>query len=281
MSSYVNVEIVYVGPGYFDVVGIPLVRGRGFSPALQEQGEVTLVNEAAAAILWGEEDPIGHELLVPDRPYEVVGIVGDARTVSLRVPARPTVYLPLASAPTTRVTLLARTDGPPLQLAPALRELVADLMPGLPVGGFSSVDQAAAGSLHETRSLGGMISLLAALSLVLGSLGLFGLVSHGVSRRVPELGVRMALGAAPGDVVGMVLGRGLTIAALGAVLGLGVAFLVGRGLRAHLFDISPLDGGTLAASVLALALTGLMASWIPANRASRLDISRSLNAEGD
>jgi len=281
MSSYANVDIVYVGPGYFDVLGIPLVRGRSFPEPLREQSEAALVNEAAATLLWGEIDPIGHELLVPDLPYEVVGIAREARTVSLRVPTRPTVYLPLTSAPATRVTLLARIDGAPLHLAPTLRDLVADLMPGLPVGRVFSVEQAAAASLEGTRSLGWLISVLAVLSLVLASLGLFGLVSHGVSRRVPELGVRMALGAAPGDVVGMVLKRGLALVALGGVLGLGVAFLVGRGLRAHLFDISPLDGGTLVSSVLALTLMGLIASWIPANRAGRLDVSRSLNADGE
>jgi predicted permease len=281
MSSYTMVDLVHVGPGYFGVLGIPMVRGRGLPEPLRGQGGAAIVSETAAALLWGEEDPIGQELLVPDLPYEVVGIAGDARTVSLRVPTRPTVYLPLASAPGTRVTLLVRTDGPPLQLPPALRELVADLVPGLPVGRVFAVEQAAAGSLEDTRSLGLLISVLAALSLILASLGLFGLVSHGVSRRVPELGVRMALGAAPGDVVGMVLTRGLTLAALGAALGLGVAFLVGRGLRVHLFDISPLDGRTLAGSVLALAFTGLIASWIPANRASRLDVSRSLNADGE
>lgn len=280
-SSYVTADLVRVGSGYFTVLGIPVLHGRDLQDPEEEHGQVALVNDAAAGLLWGENDPLGRQLVVEGVPYEVVGLAGNARTVSLRAAPRPTVFLPLASTSDTRVSLLVRTEIPPLQVVPALRETISDLIPGLPLGRAWLVEQAAVNSLGETRILGWLISALAALSLVLASVGLFGLVSHGVSRRIPELGVRMALGASPTDVVWMVLARGLALSTTGAVLGLGVALMVGRGLRAHLFAISPVHVGTLGASALVLLLTGLLATWLPAYRASRVDASRSLNSDGE
>lgn len=269
-------EYVVVGPGYFQTLGIPVVRGRPLGGLDDEPERVVVVNEALAAMFWPGESPIGRELTGQGETWRVVGVSGDVQMRSLRSPANPAVYYPMAQAPSQNMILHMATE-PGAGLGPEVgRRIVADVDPQLPVATVVDLGSAAATSMGETRTIGYLLGVFALLALALAVVGLYGLVSYAASQRIREIGIRIALGAEPTSLVRLILRRGMGVAVVGVVLGLAVAFGLGSALRGLLFGVAHTDPAALVTASLVLLAAAGVAAWLPARRASRVDAAVSL-----
>jgi predicted permease len=268
-------ERTVVGARYFEAMGIDVVRGRTLGGLDEEPEPVVVVNRALARMFWPGEDAVGKRL-AGDPGWRVVGVAEDVQMRSLRSAANPGVYYPLAHLYSPRMVVhVASEAGRPLG-ATALREMVASLDPELPVGAVVDLHEAMSASMAETRTVGLLVGAFALLALTLAVVGLYGLVSYGAAQRVREIGIRIALGAEPGSLVRLVVARGVAISILGVVVGLGVAFALGRALQSLLFEVEPTDAATLAGAALLLVSTAVLGAWLPARRAGRVDPTRSL-----
>jgi len=270
-----------VGPRYFRTMGIPVLEGRPLRGFDDEPERVVVVNQALARMFWPGQSPVGKEISrSPDAPaWRVVGVAGDVQLRSLRAAARPTVYYPLSQMYSSVMDIHVRTVGATADVARRLREAVAQVDPGLPVSRVVDLRAAMVMSMGETRTIGYLLAVFAGLALALAAVGLYGLVSFGVSQRVRELGIRIALGARPQALAGLVLARGLALAGVGLGVGLGLSVLLGRALRGLLFAVSPDDLLSLGVASAVLLLTAAVAAWLPARRAARVDAVVSLKEE--
>jgi predicted permease len=273
-----------VSADYFSLLEIPIVRGRAFTAGDEtNESRAAIVSEAAARRLWPDRDPIGQKLVtaavVPDQVVEVdvVGVARDAQVTEIGDFTPSYVYLPTAPRTQRVSTLLVRSDNFAATAA-AVRAVVAELDPGLVVR-VAPLEA----NLEATRSLARVVSALAtslgAVALVLAAVGIYGVVAYSVGRRVREIGVRIALGAATRDVVALVLKQQIQPVAIGAVIGLAAALAVSRILSSVLFGVSPTDGVALLAAVLVVVGVGLAAGILPARRASRVDPNVVLHYE--
>ena len=269
-----------VSPGYFETMGIPLIRGRVFGDPAIEVEPVVVVNESLARRFWPDQDPVGQEIQGGGGPARVVGVVGDVQMRSLRSAARPGVYYPYHQGRTSTVVLHVRHRGATAEAANLLRETVAAIDPEIPVTAVTDLRAGLGESVSETKTFGILVAAFAGLALVLSLIGLYGIVSHTVAAKSRELGIRMALGAAGGHLVTMVLRRWGRLALIGVLLGLGVAMGLGKALEGTLFGVSPNDPVVVGGAGLLLVVTSLLAAWLPARRATRVDAVVSLREGG-
>jgi ABC-type antimicrobial peptide transport system permease subunit len=240
---------------------------------------VVVINEALAARFWPGQDPIGREIGGQGEVWRIVGVARDVQMRSLRSPANPGVYYPMSQMSVGSVVLHVRVDGPAERAIRELREVVAVVDPELPLRAPIDLRAAALDSVRELRVFGVLVTGFAVLALVLAAIGLYGLVAYGVSQRVREMGIRLALGAKPSALVGLVLRRSLMVSLVGVTVGLGLAVLLGKAIRGMLFGVSAGDPVTLLAAASILFATAALAAWIPARRAARVDATVSLRAE--
>jgi putative ABC transport system permease protein len=270
-------------PGYFDTLGIPLVRGRDFDARDREGAPaVVIVNERLARRELGDASPIGRRLRLggPAAQWrEIVGIVGDVRHWSLSTDPDAEAYVPLAQASESMMMLAVRTSGDPIALATAARQAVLEVDKEQPVYHVAALGERIAETLLLPRVAALFVTTFAAAALLLASLGLYALLAYVVGARAPELGLRMALGASAGDVLREVLGRGLRLVAGGLVLGGALAFALARLAQRLFFGVSASDPWLYAATASAVMLAGLVAVGLPAARAARLDPARALRGE--
>ena len=250
-----------VGHDYFETAGIPILRGRSFTPTddLDHPG-VVVVNEAFARMYSPDEDPIGQRIgLAPSLPWstpiahEIVGVVRDVRFLGLDVAPQPAFYRPSAQFPLGQLVLLARIDGEASALAAAARAAVWSLDPDLPVVDSGTMARHFDNAVAQPRFTMLLIGLFGALALGLAALGVYGTLSYYVAQRTHEIGVRVAIGAGVRDVVGLVVGRGARLMLVGMVCGLAGAAVVARLMTSVLFEVRPLDAGTFVAVALGLA----------------------------
>jgi hypothetical protein len=237
-----------------------------------------VVSESLARMFWPGEDPIGRMIVGSGEPRRVVGVAGDISNRSLRGAPRAIFYEPLSGAYDLTVLVHLRTSGDPQRLARPFRELVADMDPGLPVTGTADLHTAMAASLGETKSIGIIVTAFAVLALVLSTVGLYGLVAWGVSRRFREMGIRIALGADPGGILRMVMGRGLGLAIVGLVLGTGLAIALGGVLEGMLYDVPASSPVAIAIASFLMLAAAALAAWLPARRAARVDAANCLRS---
>jgi len=274
--------------GYFETMGIRLLRGRALerSDAVSRR-PVAVVERTLAERLWPDRDPLGKRLGPgEDRTYTVVGIVEPVRDVALSLDPGEIVYYPVIE-PEDRgqwgggaISVAVRTGGPsPGPLAAEIRRLVDAMDPDVPLADVRSMEELVADDTAQTAFLMLLLALAAAMSLLLGTVGLFGVLSYVVARRRREIGVRIALGAGAGRVRGMVLRQSLAVAAAGLSVGLVASLALGRFLQGLLFQMSPRDPVTLAGTAAALLGVAAAAAWIPARRAARTDPMEALRAE--
>jgi putative ABC transport system permease protein len=269
----------WVGPEYFDLLGLPILKGRGFTEADREGSpNVAVVSEDIAKQLWPGQDPIGKRIHLGETTF--VTVIGVVREIHFREHRDPT---PMIIRPYlqgfAQGALLVRTRGPAAGLGPALRDAVHNADPGSDFLSVQSMDQLIAPQLAQPRLNALLLSAFALAAVLLAAIGLYGIMASAVSQQTRELGVRMALGATPPRLRQMVLGEALTIAGAGAIAGLAAALAASRVLRTMLFEVSPTDPETLIGVSLLLLAISLLAAYLPARRATQIDPARALRAE--
>jgi putative ABC transport system permease protein len=268
-----------VSPGYFSTVGVPLLRGR-----LLGEGDATsstpvaVLNDAAARRFFGDRDPLGAQLRLYGVTWTIVGVAANERTRGLSEAAPLATYLPLAQAPSVdgAGVLLVRTAGDPAAAASPVRDIIRDRDPALAVFGLEPLDRTVSRSVADRRFAMLLVGLFASLALVLAAIGVHGVLSYDVARRVREIGIRMALGAERGSVVRLIVARALALAGIGAAVGVAGAIALTRTLSTLLFGVTPYDPATFSAAAGLLTLVALAAAAIPAWRAARVDPAAAL-----
>jgi putative ABC transport system permease protein len=263
-----------VTPGYFSAMGIRVTGGRAFTDRDRANTPlVAIVNDTMARRYWPGQSPVGRRIRLGGTEdwREVVGVVFDVRHWGLDRPVNPELYLPLAQMPSGFLTFVIATDGDPSVLAPAVREQLRAIDPELPLSRVLTMEQVAAQSVESRAATMRLLAIFGIVSLVLAAAGIYGVMTHLVASRSGEIGVRLTLGARPADVRRMILREGATQAAAGLAIGIAGGVLLMRAFRAMLHGISPADPITLASVAVALLATALLACYVPARRAMRVD----------
>ena len=270
--------------GYFQALGIPLVRGRIFD---QRDGasspHVAVISESLARDRWPNQDPLGHTIEFGNmdgdlRLLTIVGIVGDTHEYGLDTPPRPTVYVNLFQRPRAAITLTMLSDAATPSVTAAARGILRDLNPEIPAE-FRTFPQIYSASLGSRRFNVILLGFFGITALLLATAGVFGVMAYSVSRRTPEIGVRIALGAGPGDVLGMILGQGLRTIFIGVAMGIVGALALTRAIGSLLFGVAAADPLTFGAVTLLLVGAALLACYLPARRAMRVDPMVALRYE--
>ncbi|NOT63529.1 MAG: ABC transporter permease [Acidobacteria bacterium] len=272
----VEVDFRRATPGYFATMGIPQVRGRLFSlDDLRAQNSVVVINEQLAQRYWPNEDAVGKRIQFTGGPNAawstIVGVVGNVRHLGLETEPRPEVYLHYLTSPPTGPIIALRTTNAPDAVIAALRSEVRALDASVPVSTISTMPDIVARSLAPRRFTLSLFGAFAFVALLLAVSGIYSVISYAVAQRTHELGVRMALGAQRRDILQLILRQGLRLALLGITLGLVAAFVVTRGLRTLVYDVSTSDPLTFAGVAVLLTAVALLACWIPARRATKVD----------
>jgi predicted permease len=282
-----------VTPSYFETFGVPLMRGREFGEGDREGASlVAIIDETMAREFWPGQDPIGKrvtfETETEDRTSApvyrtVIGVARNVRHYELMAPSRIQVYVPVEQAGRrwgNTLRLALKTQGPPERLAPELRAMLAGIDPDITLWQVQSLEGYVGRATARSRAMTRVLAAFAAAALGLSALGLFGVMSYAVRRRVREIGIRIALGAAPGDVRRWVGLRAARLTAIGLVTGVLGAVALTRLLSTMLFEVSPLDPMTYVWVGVILVATSLLATWLPARRAMRVDPVRVMRDEG-
>jgi predicted permease len=282
-----SLETRVVTASYFRTLGIPVIKGRGFAETDDATApHVVVISREAMRRHFPGQDPIGQRIQLGWRASKdthvggtVVGVVGDVKEGGLDQEHPAEIYVPHAQQPVGGTDVVLRTTVPPLSLGAAVRSAVHDLDPDLPVARLETLSQVVATSIAQPRFYTVLLSAFAGTALLLAALGLFGVISVGVSQRTREIGVRMALGARSREVLGLVLREAATLAVLGIAVGLAASLALSRTLSTLLFDLSPTDPLAFAAAPLVLLLTAIAAALLPARRAAHVDPIEALRSE--
>jgi len=266
------------------LLGIPLLRGRNFSDTEQKEPKhVILINEALAKTYFASEDPIGQrldvEMFAKPTPAEIIGIVGNVRYESLTDESSPAVYFPHPDLTYSFMTLVIRTDGDPSAIAPAVLREVRALEPDQPVSDIRTMNQVMSEWVARSRFNTLLLGLFAGLATLLSAVGIFGVMNYSVALRTREIGLRLAVGAQPRQVLLLILKQGFWLTIAGVVLGLAAAFALTRLLSGLLFGVAAVDVTTFATISLLLVAVSLLACYLPARRAMRIDPLSALRYE--
>jgi hypothetical protein len=287
-KGYGGVEYTITTGDYLSAVGARVIAGRTLRDGDERGVPKAVVTETFVKRFFAGRQPLGGRVRLSGDPqtYEIVGVVADQRLRSPRAPARAGLFLPLVEIHTgdawfpRGMTLVTRTSGAPGALAPALRRVVREIDPQLPLGDVRTFDEVWRDALGEPRSLFGVLALFAATGLALGGVGSFAVAAAWVARGRRDIGVRMAMGAERGRVLGELVGRGLRLTVLGVLVGGAVAVLAARAVSQRLlFQVTPTDPLALAGAALLLLVVGALSVLVPARRAAAIEPMRVLREE--
>jgi putative ABC transport system permease protein len=269
-------------PGYFAAMGIALLAGRDFTDADDmEHPGVVIINETAAKRFWPNENPLGQRITIgmgqEVKLYgrkvsrEIIGVVGNVKHEQLKDDFQPEMYIPAWHLPAPSMTLIVRAKVPPESLINSMREAVQSVDPDQPIRRAQTIQAAIAGTVAPLRFVAALLSLFAGLALTLAIIGIYGVMSYAVAQRTQEIGVRMALGAQYHDVLKLIMGHGVILTLIGIGLGLACALALTRVMASLLFEVKPTDATTFAVVSISLAIIAIVACYIPARRATKVD----------
>jgi putative ABC transport system permease protein len=276
------IGVDWVTSNWLSVMRVPLKRGRMFAASDRPDGpKVLLLNESSARTFFGTDDPIGKHIELGQggmNDAEVIGIVGDVRQQPDSAPG-PVAYESYAQSPRAGMIVFVKTARDPGSLGAEVRRAVHDVAPQLPVYDMRTMTERTAAATAQARFRAVLLALFAITALALAAVGIYGVMSLAVTARTREMGIRIALGAERTRVQRLVIGEGIGLVSVGAIVGLAGALAATRVLRTFLFDLSSSDPVTYVAIVVVLSGAAILASWIPARRASRVDPVVALRAE--
>jgi predicted permease len=286
-EAFINVDQRIVSTDYFRAMQIPLRRGRLFGAQdIRSAPRVIVIDERMAAELWPSQDPIGRRVrrggfdASSTAPWmTVVGVVGAVKQDALDADSRAAMYLPHLQFPTRALTVVVRGPSSPEAITESVRQQIRALDPELPLYRVNSMAARVESSLAERRFSMLLLALFAALALGLATVGIYGVMAYFVTQGTRELGIRMALGASPRAILLLVIGQGAIVAATGLALGLGGAIVLTRSMESLLFGVGATDPLTFSAIPVLLALVALVACYVPARRAAKIDPTVSLRSE--
>lgn len=282
----IDIDLNFVGSGYFETLGTQVILGRDFGPEdVPRSIPVALINQTMARRFFGDRNPLGkHFRLGPalgKSDYEILGVVGDAKYLSLREKVPPTAYFYMPQLPqgVGGVTFEVRSAVPPLSLAPQVRVLIQKVEPQLSAGEFNTLADQVDQSLYQEKMMSHLSSFFGVLALALACIGLYGIMAYAVTRRTNEIGIRLALGAERANIMRMVLREALVLAAIGVAIGLPSAWLATRSITSLLYGLKATDPQTVAAATLLMAAVAALAGYLPARRATKVDPMVALRCE--
>jgi predicted permease len=277
------IRLNQVSPGFFSTLGITVTEGRAFTDRDDENSpRVALLNEAAARFYFGGRSPVGTQVSINNRArHEIIGVVRDSRYRSLREPDSRLIYLPAAQAldHLGSLALVVRTSGKPSEMVGALRNEMRAVSSDLLLTNIATLDEQVGQSLLQERLLSTLALLFGLLALLLACVGLYGVISYDVARRTREIGIRMALGARPRDTLNLIVGQGFVLTLAGVTIGLALAAAATRWLESLLYDVSATDPVTFIFAPLLIGAVALLACWIPARRAAKVDPMVALRSD--
>ena len=269
-----------VSTDYFKAMGIPLKAGRSFELTDRPGAPPVLVaNEELARRFWPGENAVGKAVVFGSREVRIVGVVGDVRQAGLAEPVDPVLYIHALQQPRSRMSIVIRTTGDPLAYAAPVRKAIWSLDPEQTITEITTLEAVLGHAVARPRVLAWLLALFGAIGLSLGVLGIYGVLAYSVTQRRQEIGVRVAMGATPRAVLRLVIGKGMLLAGAGVTAGVAGAWLLTRSMQAVLYDIRPSDPVTFVEVVLVLLGASLVASWLPARRALRIDPVNTLRAD--
>ena len=292
-ATKLSADFTVITPAYFQTMGVRLLRGRLFNESDQEGSlPVAVISETLARAQWPNEDPLGRRVRLLDAPPErattrymtIVGVVAEVKNQGLNATPRQEMYVPIGQQASAGVNirsmaLVLRTATEPLSLAQAARQAVWSVDRNIPITNVQTMEQILAASVAERRFNATLLGVFALVALCLSAAGIYGVLAYSVSRRTQEIGIRMALGAQTRDVLRLILKQGMTLASVGVALGLAAALALTRLFEALLFGVSATDPLTFALIALLLLLVALLACWIPARRATKVDPMSALRCD--
>jgi putative ABC transport system permease protein len=272
-----------VTPDYFRAIGIHLVRGRLFNEHDDAKApRVAVINETFAHQFFPNEDPIGKRLNItngPDAWREIVGIVGDIKQYGVDQPTSAQSYDPFAQQPQSSINVVLRTSGSPAALLGLIRPSVYAIDKDQPVGSIRPLEEIMSDSIARQRFAMLLLSVFSVVALLIAAVGIYGVMAYTVAQRTGEFGIRMALGAQQGDVLKLVLGQGGKLVGIGLLIGIAATLAASRAMASMLFNTSAYDPVTIGSITLLLGVVALLACFVPANRATKVNPSIALRAD--
>jgi len=273
----IRLPVLHVSADYFRAMGVPLLEGRSFTTADREDAPpVWIVNEAFKKRYFPNESPVGKTLRMGRAAIQIIGVVGDFRQKSLTEPAEPYAYIHYPQNMRVGMSIAVRTAGDPLRFANAVRDAIWSVDKDQTITKIETLSAIVGGNVARPRLLATLLLLFGVMGLTLGALGIYGVLAYAVSQRRQEIGVRVALGASPRSVLQLIIAQGMTLAGAGVLAGVAGALVLTRVMAAVLYDVRTSDPATFATVVVVLLGAALLASWLPARRALRIDPVQAL-----